>query len=266
MGANAERMRLVEELAANAWPAPVVQVVGGWRCRFGYGLSRRTDSVLPLDDAASGMDLSAMVREAEAFYRRWRAPARFQLSPAARPPDLDEILERRGYRHEALTLVWTAPLAEVLARIDGEAKPWNGLAVRMAPAPDDAWLELLAGLYRRSGTSYIEAARRNFERIGPACAYASIDADGGGKARALAIGRVVAEGRWAGIFSMGTRPEVRRRGAAHAVAAALVRWAAERGAHSLYLQVEADNPAARALYQRMGFTPSHAYHYRTLDA
>jgi len=156
-------------------------------------------------------------------------------------------------------------VAEVLARIEGEAKRWDGLAVRVALAPDDAWLELFAGLYRRGGDSYFERTRRNFEWIGPPGTYACMDAESGDGTRTLAIGRVVAERGWAGIFSMGTRPEARRRGAAHAVAAALARWAAERGAHSLYLQVEAENSAACALYQRMGFTPSHAYHYRTLD-
>ena len=47
-----------------------------------------------------------------------------------------------------------------------------------------------------------------------------------------------------------------------AVMAALQRWAAERGARWVYLQVAADNAPARALYRRAGFIEHHRYHYR----
>jgi ribosomal protein S18 acetylase RimI-like enzyme len=48
------------------------------------------------------------------------------------------------------------------------------------------------------------------------------------------------------------------------VLAALARWAAERGARRLYLQVERDNPAALGLYARAGFRERYGYHYRLL--
>jgi hypothetical protein len=38
--------------------------------------------------------------------------------------------------------------------------------------------------------------------------------------------------------------------------------AAERGTHSVYLQVTADNGPARSLYRRAGFIEHHRYHYR----
>jgi GNAT superfamily N-acetyltransferase len=62
---------------------------------------------------------------------------------------------------------------------------------------------------------------------------------------------------------MGTRPEARRRGAATAVLHALAAWAAANGCPRSYLQVEEDNPGARALYARAGFTDAYRYHYRT---
>ena len=43
---------------------------------------------------------------------------------------------------------------------------------------------------------------------------------------------------------------------------ALWDWSREHGARAMYLQVELDNPAARALYASLGFTRSHGYHFR----
>mgnify|MGYP000683366125 CR=1 FL=1 len=40
------------------------------------------------------------------------------------------------------------------------------------------------------------------------------------------------------------------------------RLAAERGARVGYLQVEAENAPARAIYHRLGFRDGYAYHYR----
>jgi ribosomal protein S18 acetylase RimI-like enzyme len=67
---------------------------------------------------------------------------------------------------------------------------------------------------------------------------------------------------WLGVTAVTVAEEHRRRGLATAVMAALQRWAGERGAHSVYLQVTAGNAPARALYRRAGFIEHHRYHYR----
>jgi N-acetylglutamate synthase len=54
----------------------------------------------------------------------------------------------------------------------------------------------------------------------------------------------------------------RRRGMGTAVMAALGSWARERGGHSCLLQVASSNDGALALYERLGFTEHHRYHYR----
>jgi ribosomal protein S18 acetylase RimI-like enzyme len=80
------------------------------------------------------------------------------------------------------------------------------------------------------------------------------------------VGLVVVERSWAGLFCMATRPEDRRRGVASAGARRAAGWAAGRGARRLYLQVEEDNLPALRLYRRLGFWPSHHYHYRVMPA
>jgi ribosomal protein S18 acetylase RimI-like enzyme len=56
--------------------------------------------------------------------------------------------------------------------------------------------------------------------------------------------------------------EHRRQGLATAVMAALGDWAGERGGTACVLQVVASNAGALALYDRLGFTEHHRYHYR----
>jgi ribosomal protein S18 acetylase RimI-like enzyme len=48
--------------------------------------------------------------------------------------------------------------------------------------------------------------------------------------------------------------------------AGLLEWAAERGATTAYLQVRGDNPAALALYERLGFRTHHGYRYLTVGS
>lgn len=82
-----------------------------------------------------------------------------------------------------------------------------------------------------------------------------------------AIGRCVVDGRWAGFMAVEVDPARRRLGLATSVMTALARQALDEGASAAWLQVEADNDGARALYDGMGFAPHHHYHhYRWAEA
>jgi ribosomal protein S18 acetylase RimI-like enzyme len=79
----------------------------------------------------------------------------------------------------------------------------------------------------------------------------------------LAKGRVAVAGDWAGITDVWVSPAHRRQGFALVVMGALLDLAAERGATTVFLQTRGDNPAALALYDRLGFVTHHAYRYLT---
>ena len=79
----------------------------------------------------------------------------------------------------------------------------------------------------------------------------------------LAIGRGVVDDGWLGLTAVEVAPEHRRRGLARAVMAAVHGWGAEHGATHAYLQVSADNAAAVALYDRVGYWVHHDYRYRS---
>ena len=79
----------------------------------------------------------------------------------------------------------------------------------------------------------------------------------------VAVGRVVADGGWAGVFGMARLPRARGQGAARTVLAAQAGWAGAHEADRMYLQVERDNIPAIRLYERAGFGEVCGYHCRT---
>ncbi|HEX6387002.1 MAG TPA: GNAT family N-acetyltransferase [Anaerolineae bacterium] len=251
-----ELVRHLEELAANAWPAEVVQPLDGWRLRFTHGVSRRANSVWP-NQNDNNYPLSEKVALVEDFYRRAHLPARYQICPAAHPADLDAILAKRGYTVDATTHVQTAELATVLHAI--HRKPTT--AIRLSSAPTPSWLDAqrqLAELNERKA-----AVRQGIlQRIGhdtkaiPIFVLAELNGEAAG------IGLGVYEGGWLGIFNMVTHLRYRRQGVATAVLFGLAQWGQERGAERLYLQVMDNNTPAKRLYQELGFATLYHYHYR----
>jgi len=244
----------LDEVAANAWPALIVQHLDGWRLRATPGVrARRSSSVLPLDFGGA-LSLEERFALVDDFYRRWNEPVRYQISPAAQPSDLDERLADRGYEIEAPVDIQTAALPDVLARTEASE---GTTSVRITDRVDEPWLATTVELFGRGDTATMR--ERILDRIASPAAYALLEIDG----RPASLGMGVLERAWLGIFSMGTTQEFRRQGAATAVLNALARWASQHGGEHAYLQVESDNQVAHRLYEGAGFTTTYGYHYRT---
>lgn len=225
----------LQEAASRAWPATESERLGEWTLRAAGGFTRRANSVLAHGDPEMPLD------EALEFVVRWYGER--GTTPYLQVPDdapLAAELDRRGWLREADTLVRTAPLAP-LAELPGAD------AVTLTREPGDSWL----ASYHRTGDLAEQALKVVLG--GPSVWFATAPG---------AIGRGVVDGRWALFGAVEVEPAFRRQGLATAVMAALARRAVEEGASFAYLQVEADNDAARALYDRMGFTTHHGYHYR----
>jgi N-acetylglutamate synthase len=249
-------VRLLDELGANATAATTVQLVDGWWVRAAPEYPfRRCNSALPY--GGDGLGLESRIGIVEDFYRDRDFPVRFQMSPAALPIGLDEVLETRGYEIEEPTLVLTAdtrPVIEQTMRDDaGEVTFGEGI--------DEYWVAEYASAFGddEAARDRLRAYAHLLRHLGPAAGTAVLPVD----ETPAAVGLGVLERGWAGVYAMGTRPEARRQGAATAVLHALARWAESRGAARMYLQVEATNDGARQLYTRAGFATAYRYHYRT---
>ncbi|WP_280881050.1 GNAT family N-acetyltransferase [Streptomyces pseudovenezuelae] len=235
-----------EELAhvsSRAWRPVESERLGDWELRAASGFTRRANSVLPLGDPGLPLD------EALDVVRRWYGdrglPAYIQTATGAEGTQelLCAELERRGWVREVSAALWIGALAPVADRVEGAD-------VVLSREADEAWLSR----YQRKGVS--EVALKVLGS-GPSVWFATVP----GEESPAAIGRCVVDGRWASFAAVEVDPAMRRRGLATVVMAALARRALDEGASAAWLQVEAENVGARALYAGMGFGAHHAYHH-----
>lgn len=234
---------LLEPLADDAWPARERARLGGWRLNASSGRSMRINACWPL--AAPDREVEAALDAAEAFYVERGLPPRFKLTDGlVAPADLAERLAARGYAPTKQTLVMLGPVA-------GEGDP----AIRMAREPDAAFEAVFTATAGdpEDGRERIETLKRI---PAPAC-FARLDIDGA----PAAIGCGAVSGAFVGIFGMRTAPDHRRKGLARRIFRALLAEAKTLGADRAWLQVEADNAGAIALYADEGFEPGYRYSY-----
>ena len=235
---------VLELIADRAWPPRERSVLGGWRLNATDGWSMRSNACWPL--SAPDRDVEAAIDAAEAWLSARGLPPRFKLTDGATAPDeLPERLVQRGYADCKKTLVMVGPAL-------GQADP----AVTLFAAPDASF----EAVFTASAGGNLADARERLEtlaRIPAPARFARLDVEGA----PAAIGASAVEGEWAGIFGMRTAPEHRRKGLARRTLRALLAEVAALGASQAYLQVEADNAAAIALYELEGFKAAYGYRY-----
>ncbi|GAA3010268.1 GNAT family N-acetyltransferase [Streptosporangium longisporum] len=251
-----------DRLVDQAWPAIHRVDADGWVLRASGGVTKRANSVLPLGGQD---DLQAAVERAEGFYADRGLPSVFSIGGGA-TPGLDALLGARGYRVVDPTLIMTADLPEEAGVSGGNGVSEGAGAaagkigssvggVELAGEPSRAWLDTWWSVDGRIGADGLETAARIL--TGVPATYASL---GPG-----AVGRGVRQGEWFGIYAMAVLPDERRRGHGTRVLSALLSHARGRrgqGTQRAYLVVVESNTAARALYERHGFTVTGRYHYR----
>jgi len=257
-------VRRVELAATHGWPGLEQARLGDWLLRAGGGFTGRANSCLAIGEP--GRPLADAVAEVERWYAERGLPPTFAL-PEPLTRDLDALLHRQGWAAWNHALVMTGRLGDMLSAATGTSAPaGTGLAaeVEVLPAPDPAWLSL----YHYRGQATLPQ--------GAVAVLAAVDGEAG-FARVVTEGRVTAIGRgavtqgpdgnrWLGMTAIEVDPGSRRRGLGRAVVVALARWGIERGAEEVYLQMAVENDAARALYEGLGLSEHHRYHYRRRPA
>ena len=241
-------IRAVEYAAAHAWPGIESQWLDGWLVRAGGGYTRRANCAVPIElgARADGPTLTAIAD----WYRARSLPPQLawpdRLLPAAHlPGPLEQPVQVLTGRIGEITVVAEHPNVTQAPTIDDWGDDWLG--VRLTPgSPADV----------PAAAAVIGSARDG------QLTFAGIREQG----RLVAIGRgavtPTASGEpMLGVTALHTSAAHRGRGLAGQVLAALLGWGRERGAGTVYLQVDVANRAPGAWYRRLGFGLHHEYGY-----
>jgi ribosomal protein S18 acetylase RimI-like enzyme len=236
--------RRIEELSLNSSAPPGQLLYDGWIVRLAPGKAKRARSVNAFFPSAR--PLEDKIAYCQALYDQAGLPLLFRMTPFCQPQGLDGELERRGFARFETTSVRWAPIPATMAAVrfldPWDLEPWVDAVARLRGSPvaqRDSHLARLQGL---------PLAKRAFAL------------EEGGEV--VATGLAVAEGDWAGLFDIVTHPQARRRGHGRRIVATLLDAARLLGARHAYLQVEAGNAGAIALYDSFGFAERYTYGYR----
>ena len=237
----------VEDAGLNASAPAEQRWLDGWLLRLSPGKAKRARCINAL--APGRLPLTDRLQAAQAVYRDAGLPLVVRITPFSQPPTLDDELAALGWRRFDDTCVMLC--ADY--RVD------QALADRVRPEPvDAATFADVVGTLRGSPPAQRQAHAARLR--GSPVPYRGVVLRQDGQV--LACGQMVREGELVGLYDVFTSPEARRRGHARALCAWLLRDAAAAGARHAYLQVEADNHPARAVYATLGFADAYRYHYR----
>jgi ribosomal protein S18 acetylase RimI-like enzyme len=219
----------------------------GWLLPFDDGTVGRARSAVPLHHGAPAADPDELIARIEARYAAHGLPTALRLPEVPIYEALRAALELRGYRGGKPTLTQIGSVRAMRAVS-------AGTPAQVDTAPDEGWASVFlgAGFDPVDGASRVRALRRASGNL-----YASVREDG----RTVAAGAASFGHGWASVHGMRTEQSARGRGLAGRVLAGLAQAALARGFDQVFLQVEAGNDAARALYRRAGFETAWQYGY-----
>jgi ribosomal protein S18 acetylase RimI-like enzyme len=240
----------IEQAGLDATSLHNEQVIDGWLIRLSPGKAQRARCVNALAPGTQSLD--AKLAQVQALFAQAHLPLLIRITPFSQPADLDARLAERGWRVHDDTRVMVLPDLRSLPAAGAGAAP--ALEFAGAQAMADA-----AGALRGSPPEQRAAhAQRLREARAPYTGAVWRDRDGA----VAACGQMATSGDLVGLYDVVTATTHRRQGLAARLCRALLDAAAQQGARTAYLQVGADNAAARRLYARLGFVDAYSYAYR----
>lgn len=242
----------IEDAGLNA-SAPRQQFwMDGWLLRLSPGKAKRARCVNAL--APSRAPLALQLERARQRYDAAGLPLIVRVTPFSQPAGLDEGLAALGLQRFDPTKV----LAADLGAFDGPGPLPPGLM--LSPLSPTVFAGIVGGLRGSPASQQSAHAERLTASPVPFHAFALLE-----HGEVLACAQYAREAEFVGLYDVFTAPKARNRGLARALCRALLARAAAQGARTAYLQVDAGNAAALAVYRRLGFVDGYPYHYRAAD-
>ena len=246
---STNEIRFLEELTLATSPAIHQWLYDGWVVRASGNNVRRANSATVF--YPSSIALEEKISAVEDWYRHHQQGAMFRLNDILTPPELDDLLARRGYTCEMDTFVMTLDIASMA--LDLAVPP--GLRVLERNSVDG-----IADVHQLKGSTAImaqrDAARQSLWR-GPE-QYLALKSING----LVSSGMARVQNGCVGIFTMHTAEKSRGKGYASLLVAYLLAWGRAQGARAAFLQVGQSNEVAINVYRRFGFVPRYGYWQR----
>jgi GNAT superfamily N-acetyltransferase len=239
-------VRRFEAAGFRAWPAASVRYDGTWLIRLNTGHpAKRLNSVNPLDPGDTG-DLDGRIERAGWVFDACGRPLTFRLSPLSGTV-IPEHLDRSGWSRFGESAVMQMPL-------DG---PGVANAIHQIPLRDVGRFITAAMHIRALDAALRPGLSEIVGSIRPETGLFVLEEKGEPVATAICVH----DGDLAGLFEIATAETERGKGHGRRIVRSALKWALSRGARMAWLQVEADNGAARGLYSSLGFSDAYRYYY-----
>ena len=242
----------VEDAGLNASAPPQQRWVDGWLVRLCPGKARRSRCINAV--AAGRQPIAAKLARCEAAYAQAGLPLLFRITPFSQPAGLETHLDYLGLQPFDDTRVM---VLQHLAEAEVPALP-DGVALRDLPA--EAFTQRV-GAWRGSPLAHRQSHADRL-RNSPVPFHAfELVVDG----EPVACGQFALEDGLVGLYDVFTHEAARGRGHARLLCGMLLGRARAMGAVHAYLQVDAANDPALAVYRGLGFVDGYGYHYRARD-
>jgi ribosomal protein S18 acetylase RimI-like enzyme len=222
----------------------------GWLLRATPGLDRaRSNNALTPCRPLSTEEIPPALERVRAFAREHAVKPGIQVSPARLHEPLQQVLDDRGWSREWPTQVLIGPAGGQ----DHPPEPPEPPGLSVDDHASRAWLDAWSRC--EPGRDVEAHARTVFSLLRGRAAFARV------YERAVAI--AVEDDGLLGLFCVAVDPDQRRTGLATRLMRVLL---ARSRAGQAYLQVDARNAAAIAMYVRLGFTEAYTYCHRSAPA
>lgn len=250
IGANTRKrlpwIRRLEAAGFRAWPAASVRYDGALLTRLNAGhAAKRLNSINALDPR-DNLDIERRMGAARQAFQAYGRPVVVRATPLM-PSEVVDHCRDLGWSEFDHSEVHKVPLINVDLDDAVDRVPLQdiGLFAETAIAIGAIKPEQKAGL-----AEVIHA-------IEPEVGLFALYHDGA----PVACGLAVRDGDIVGLFEIATHVDHQRKGYGKALVLSALKWAANKGAKTAWLQVVSDNQAALKLYQSLGFQKVYDYSY-----
>lgn len=250
----ADLLSRIEDAGLNASAPPQQRWIDGWLVRFSPGKAQRARCINAV--STGRLPLTEKLALCQALYRESGLRMILRITPFSQPAGLDEWLAQRGYQRFDDTRVMVCPA------IPRSAQAVAPAGFRFEETTSEAYAHII-GAFRGTGPSGLQAHAQRLMHSPVPYRGGVLRGDDG---EVQVCAQYALEADMVGLYDVFTAPGSRGHGLAQWLCAHLLAQARGQGARVAYLQVDAMNHAARAVYHRLGFVDAYSYHFRTLPS